>query len=256
VFRLSKNLPAVAQVTFEGNQAVPLSELREAVAGAAIGALYTEVWFRQILDASVRTYYEARGRVRVAFPKIRTEPVTDAAGVHVFVTVEEGESYKLGKVEIAGPTPLPSGELLRTGDFQPGEVANFDHVKDGLERIRKALRRSGYLDAKVATDRDVHDAEKIVDVAIHIDAGPGYLMGKLTIVGLDLTAAAEITRMWAVKQGKPFNPEYPAAFLASVKDQGLFDNLGVTKSEIKIDEKTHTAAVTLTFSGAKPDAKP
>jgi outer membrane protein assembly factor BamA len=255
VFRLSKNLPAVAQVTFEGNQAVPLSELREAIAGAAIGSLYTEVWFRQILDASVRSFYEARGRVRVAFPKIRTEPVADVAGVHVFVTVDEGETYKLGKVEIAGPTPLPSGELLRTGDFQTGEVANFDRVKDGLERIRKALRRSGYLDAKVAVDRDVHDAEKIVDVAIHIDAGPEYLMGKLTIVGLDLTAEAEITRMWAVKQGKPFNPEYPAAFLASVKDQGLFDNLGATKSEIKIDEKTHTAAVTLTFSGAKPATK-
>ncbi|MGD0500424.1 MAG: POTRA domain-containing protein [Bryobacteraceae bacterium] len=256
VFRLAKGLSAVAEVTFEGNQAVPQNDLREAISGAAIGSLYTEVWFRQILDDTIRPVYEARGRIRVAFPKIRTEPVTDVAGLHVFVTVDEGESYKLGKVGIAGPTPLPSAELMRTVDFQTGDIANFDHVRDGLERIRKTLRRSGYLDAKVTAGRNSHDAEKTVDVAIHVDAGPEYLMGALAIVGLDLEGDAEITRMWAIKKGQPFNPEYPAAFLDSVRDQGLFDNLGATKSEIKIDASAHTVAVTLTFSGAKPEAKP
>jgi hypothetical protein len=39
-----------------------------------------------------------------------------------------------------------------------------------------------------------------------------------------------------------------------VKEDGLFDNLGKTKAEFKIDEKDHTADVTLTFSGAPPPA--
>jgi outer membrane protein assembly factor BamA len=87
-----------------------------------------------------------------------------------------------------------------------------------------------------------------------VDAGTQYTMRTLTIVGLDLDAEAEINRIWTMKPGKPFNPDYPDFFLKTVKEDGLFDNLGKTKAEFKIDEKDHTADVTLTFSGAPPPA--
>jgi hypothetical protein len=74
-------------------------------------------------------------------------------------------------------------------------------------------------------------------------------MGKLTVVGLDLNGEAEIRRIWALKEGKPFNSEYPASFLGTIKEMGLFDNLGRTGSEIKKEERAHTADVTLTFGG-------
>src|ERR1035437_4399779 len=38
VFRPARNLPAVGQVTFQGNQVVPQGVLREAVHGTAIGS--------------------------------------------------------------------------------------------------------------------------------------------------------------------------------------------------------------------------
>src|SRR5205085_1697195 len=96
VFRPAKALPSVAQVTFEGNKVVPQNVLRESISGVGIGAPYTEDSFRQILNAGVRPTYEARGRLRVSFPKIRTEPDKEVKGIHVFVTVDEGESYELG----------------------------------------------------------------------------------------------------------------------------------------------------------------
>jgi hypothetical protein len=34
-----------------------------------------------------------------------------------------------------------------------------------------------------------------------------------------------------------------------VKEEGLFDNLGKTKADVKINEQEHTADVTLTFGG-------
>ena len=107
VFRPAKGLPVVAEVSFEGNQAVPQIALRTAIAGAAVGSPYTEGIFRGILDASVRPVYEARGLLRVTFPELRTEPAQDVEGLRVLVTVSEGSSFKFGRVEIAGPTPLP-----------------------------------------------------------------------------------------------------------------------------------------------------
>ena len=51
------------------------------------------------------------------------------------------------------------------------------------------------------------------------------------------------------KSGKPFDPEFPDAFLKDVRDQALFDNLGTTSSEIKVNEASKTADVTLIFDG-------
>jgi outer membrane protein insertion porin family len=256
VFRPARNLPAVAQVTFHGNHVVPDTVLREAIAGVAIGSPYTEDRFREVLNNALRPVYEMRGRVRVSFPEIRTEPAKDVQGLHVLVTVDEGQSYELGKVNIEEPSPVQPDVLLKAGDFKTGDVANFERVNEGLERIRKALRRAGYLEAKVTTDRKIDDAKKAVDVAVGIDAGPQFTMGKLNIVGLDLNGEFEIKRIWTMKEGKPFNADYPESFLNRVREEGLFENLGKTKSEIKINDQNHTADVTLTFGGENPEQKP
>ena len=160
VFRPARNLPAVAQVTFQGNQVMPQGVLREAMHGTAIGSPYTESGFRELLNNAVRPLYEQRGRVRVAFTEVRTEPVNDVEGVHVFVKVDEGQSYELGKVAIAGPSPVDAAVLIKAGDFKTGDVANFDRVNEGLEKIRKAVRRAGYLDVKVTSERNIDDDEE------------------------------------------------------------------------------------------------
>ena len=256
VFRPARNLPAVAQVTFQGNQVLPQGVLREAIHYPAVGTPYTEKGFRELLDIAVRPVYEQRGRVRVSFPEVRAEPVSDVEGVHVFVKIDEGQSYALGSVTIAGPSPVEPGGLIKAGDFKTGDVANFDRVNEGLEKIRLAVRRAGYLDAKVTSERLIDDANKAVDVAVHIESGAEYKMGKLTIVGLDLNGEAEITRIWTLKEGKTLNPEYPDHFLKRIKEEGLFDDLGETKADVKVDAQKHTADVTLTFKGEDPTKQP
>jgi outer membrane protein assembly factor BamA len=256
VFHPDRPLPVVALVSFRGNQVIPENVLHEAVSGAAIGTPYTEDRFREILNASIRPVYEARGRVRVAFPAINTEPTTDVKGLHVLVTVDEGESYTLGKIVVQGQTPVRPESLLKDADLKSGDVANYDKIAKGVEAIRKAVRHAGYLDVKVMPDRQIDDGKKAVDVTFFVEPGPQYTMGKLTIAGLDLTAEAEIKRIWTLTEGKAFNPEYPDFFLNSVKQQGLFDNLGHTKADVHVDEKRHVADVTLRFSGANGQEKP
>jgi outer membrane protein assembly factor BamA len=253
-FHPDRALPAVALIYFRGNQVVSQAILQDAIMGAAVGMPYTEDRFREVLNASVRPVYEARGLMRVAFPSIKTEPNKDVSGLNVTVTVDEGETYKLGKVTIEDPTPLKPEELLSAGDFKTGELANFDKVNDGLDRIKKALRHAGYMNAQITPRRAVDDDKRIVSLTLWIDAGTEYTMRKLTIVGLDLEGEAEINRIWTMTPGKPFNPDYPDLFLARIKEEALFENLAKTKAETKINEQDHTADVTLTFSGGAPPA--
>jgi len=77
-----------------------------------------------------------------------------------------------------------------------------------------------------------------------------YTMGKLEIVGLDLISEPVIRKMWALRPGNGFEPGYPDTFLNDVRSEGIFDNLGKTRAETNIDEKTHTVDVKLYFGGA------
>jgi outer membrane protein insertion porin family len=251
-FHPDKPLPAVALIYFKGNQAVPLAKLQDAIQPVGVGLPYTEDRFRDALNASVRPIYEAKGRVRVSFPTIKTEPNKDITGLNVTVTVEEGEVYNLGKVEVEGPTPLPADQLITAGEFKSGDVADFDKVNDGLDRIKKALRHAGYMNADLMSRRSVDDNKRIVSLTLWVEAGTQFTMHKLTVVGLDLDGEAEINRIWTMKPGKPFNPDYPDMFLKTVKEEGLFDNLSKTKADVKINDKEHNADVTLTFSGGAP----
>jgi outer membrane protein insertion porin family len=158
-------------------------------------------------------------------------------------------------VDIAAPTPMRPETLLKAGEIPTGDTANFDRVTDGLEKMRKSLVRAGYLDARLSFDHSLDDAKKTVAVAIHVDAGPRYSMGTLTIVGLDLDGEAAIRKAFGIKQGSPFNPEYPQRYLKDIRDEGVFDNLGETKADNKINEKDHIVDVTLTFAGAPPQSK-
>jgi outer membrane protein insertion porin family len=255
LFQPARSLPAVARISFEGNQIVAGSVLRTAIAQAGIGSPYTERHFREILDASIRPVYEGRGRMRVSFPKIRTEEDSDVKGVHVIVTVNEGEVYTLSKVGIAKPSPLPEAQLLHEADIKTGDVANFDLIAAGLDRVRVAVRRTGYLDVKVSIDRQFDDANRTADVTFRIDSGPLYSMGKLFVKGLDLDGEAEMNRIWTLKRGDAFDPEYPDHFLQTVREENLFDHLGQTKADTKIDAKTYAVDVTLTFAGADDPVK-
>ena len=248
LFRPARALPVVAQVIFTGNQVIPAKALQDAIGGVGVGLPYTEPRFRELLDTSVRPLYDARGRVRVAFPKIAVEPAKDVSGLVVTVAVEEGASYDLGQVRIEGAPGFKREELLKTGNFKTGDLANFEVVQQGLERIRNALRRSGYLNAQTAVERKIDDARKTVDLTVRIDEGQQYTFGSLQIVGLDLHGEAAIRRMWTPKPGKPFNAEYPDHFLNRVKEDGLFDNLQKTRAEVKVNEQDRTAEVTLYFN--------
>jgi Outer membrane protein len=99
----------------------------------------------------------------------------------------------------------------------------------------------------------IDDQQKTVELTIPVEPGPQYTFGKLTLEGLDIQTEPQVRKLWALKPGKPFDGGYPALFLARLKEDGVFENLGDTKAEIKKDDKTRIVDVTLHFtSNGKP----
>jgi outer membrane protein assembly factor BamA len=255
VFRPPGARPNIAEVHFEGNEVLPTAALVNSLAPVAIGVPYSEATMQQLLDASTRSLYEGRGRVGVSFPKVLVEKASKVDGVSVTITVKEGPSYNLGSVKVTGVPPDEQDGIRNIAKWRAGDIADLEAVRTSAIKITDRLRNNGYLHATAKTDKTIHENDHTVDALITVTAGPQYHMGKLTIDGLDLLTEPQIRKVWSMKTGDPFRPDYPDQFLKDLRAQGVFENLGETRAEKTNDEKTHTVDVKLFFGVAKPKEK-
>ena len=246
-FLPAKGLPVVAHAIFTNTGTVPAGVLQTAMYGVAIGIPYGEPQYRLLLDSTIRPIYEARGMIRVTFPKIETEPAKDVDGLTITTQVEQGPVYKLGKVSFRG-VPESGADLDKLANLKTGQAVNFDDVKTAQQHIAERLHREGYLHVTSEVKRNPNDTEHTIDLTFQITPGPQFVQGKLDIVGLDLVSEPVIRKMWGLPPGKPFNVDYPDHFLERVKGDGLFDNLKTTRAETKVNEGEHTVDVTLYFN--------
>jgi outer membrane protein insertion porin family len=254
-FMPAAGLPNVAIVTFEGNKAIRDTELSNAIGAVAFGQPFTEESFRLLLDSQIRPLYEAKGYLRVAFPKITAAPSPNVKGVDVHVALTEGEQYKMGDTIIRGPMQNNTKHLLRVAAVPKMTIVDFDKINEAARRMKNGLKQEGYLDVEVTVDRTIDDAKKTVTVYFIPAPGPQYLFGKLDVAGLGLDGEAAIHKLWGVKSGDPFPADYPDYFLSEVKKEGYFENLGDTKADRHVDEDTHVVDVKLTFNTGLPPAK-
>lgn len=251
IFRPNRPRPTVASVTFKGNQAFPLSELQNRMAAVAVGTLFTEERFRELLANQIRPIYETKGLLRVSFPKVTAVRATDVEGFDIEVDVVEGPEYVLDAIAISG---FGGGdELVKAAGFKSGDVFRLNEVVDSLEKLRAILRSQGYMKVATEATRLYNDQRKTVDLYVEVKPGPQFKMGRLAITGLDITTEPVIRKMWGLKEGAPYREGYPERLLARIRDDGIFDNLGETKAKLDLDEANALVHVTLQFAGQKKE---
>ena len=243
----------ISEVNFKGVKALDEGDLMRAISGPAIGTSYSEPLFRQVLDAALRPIYEDKGRIRVSFPAIETARSTENQGLVVTVTIDEGAIYRLGKVEYTGVDRQRIAALQKLADLRFDEPADFSAINAALGRIRKSFREEGYLRVSTTVERRIQETEHILNLAVAIDPGDRYSMGKLTINGLDILSEPVIRKMWQLQPGAPYRESYADDLLARIQAEGIFDNLDRTGAEAVIHDDTRTVDVTLTFQGARPN---
>jgi outer membrane protein assembly factor BamA len=250
VFRNGAPLPSIAEVTFEGNKAVLITDLEHAINDVAYGTPYSQYTFKLLLENQIKPLYEAKGYLAVKFLNITTEPSKMVKGVVIHLSVDEGPVYKLSGVSLAGVTRDETTDLGKIAKFKIGEVVNFDAINDSVESMKKHLIDDGYIHAETEVVRRMNDEAKTVSLLVKLKKGPQYHYGKLTILGLDLEGEAQVRKLWGGKPEKPYHADYADYFLNKIKQQGMFDSLGETKAIKKVDDEKHIVDITLDFKAA------
>jgi outer membrane protein assembly factor BamA len=239
-----ENLPRLSSIAFAGNRAVASADLNAVLNPILAEQGYTDRRFADAIEMNLRPLYEERGLYRVRFAPGASK-WTDA-GVSVAVEISEGESYKLGKVEIAGED-LPVNTMLAAGKLPAGGLANWKQIQSGIWDMEKVVKRTGFMDATALPERIFRDEERVLDLRISVQKGDLYRYGEIRISGLTPALEQKARQMLRIKSGDPFDYGYPSEFIQTFSRAVDLSDYRKLDATVKDGAGEHVRDVTLVF---------
>ncbi|WP_279478558.1 outer membrane protein assembly factor BamA [Aureimonas sp. SK2] len=203
----------VESINFVGNNAFGDGRLKEVISLRESGLfsflqrndIYDEDRLRADEEA-LRRFYFNRGYAD--FRIVSSVAELDAAKNQYFVTitVDEGERYTYGNINIDSTVPGIDGEALR-GELKTrsGDVYSAEDVEESLVSLTNAVANNGYAFAQVTPRGDRDFANNTISIDYVIDQGPRAYVERIEVRGNTKTRDYVIRREFDVSEGDAFN---------------------------------------------------
>jgi outer membrane protein insertion porin family len=257
VFEINEGpLTKVARIVFIGNREFDDGDLRDVIQTkeAAWYRFFTtddtydpdRVAFDQEL---LRRFYLARGYADFNVRSAIAELTPDGQRFVVTFTVEEGERYDFGNIEIESRVPdLEPGQLRELLETDPGEVYNADEVEDSIVALTEEIGELGYAFAEVEPVPNKRDAERQIDLTYVINEGSRVYIERIDIVGNVRTLDEVIRREFRVAEGDAFNTALLRRSRQRIENLGYFETVELntlpgsspdkTRIEVEVSERS------------------
>ncbi|MGH6902509.1 MAG: outer membrane protein assembly factor BamA, partial [Geminicoccaceae bacterium] len=257
VFEINEGpLTKVARIVFIGNREFDDGDLRDVIQTkeAAWYRFFTSddtydpdrVAFDQEL---LRRFYLARGYADFNVRSAIAELTPDGQRFVVTFTVEEGERYDFGSIDIESRVPdLEPGQLRELLETTPGEVYNADEVEDSIVALTEEIGELGYAFAEVEPVPNKRDAEREIDLTYVINEGSRVYIERIDIVGNVRTLDEVIRREFRVAEGDAFNTALLRRSRQRIENLGYFESVELntlpgsspdkTRIEVEVSERS------------------
>jgi outer membrane protein assembly factor BamA len=152
---------------------------------------YLDDLANEIAEVAVRGALQDRGYFKAtAAAKLTT---TDNQGseisVAAIISAEPGPQYRAGdiRVESADGSSLQfSPAVLRDLiPLQTGDLFNVAAIRTGLENLRKAYVREGYVDMTAGPILAIDEAHETIDMVLKISQEAQYRIGSIEVLGVN-----------------------------------------------------------------------
>ncbi len=203
----------IERINFIGNKVFDESELRS--------TLLTKEsrWYRILSNSDsydpdrvtadreqLRRFYLSNGYAdfRVLSSVAELSPAKD--GFYLTFTVEEGERYKFGKVDVVSSIKdVPSDSLKALIQGHDGEWYNADQVEQTGKLITETVGNAGYAFVEVEPVITRDAAAHTIGVTYQVREGPRVYVERIDITGNVRTLDRVIRREFRLAEGDAFN---------------------------------------------------
>jgi outer membrane protein assembly factor BamA len=138
--------------------------------------------------------------------------------VDAIVPVMPGNVYSTSSVDWKGNSAITTAEVAPLLHLPSGQPADAVRLLRDLENVTKLYRGRGYMTVQVKPDAQFDNEKSTVHYDLNIIEGALYKMGELEIAGLDTQAKARLQAAWTLREGQPYNADYPRKFLDDTRD--------------------------------------
>ena len=178
----------------------------------------------------LRRYYNARGYADFRVASAVAQLTLDGRDFFLTFTVEEGERYRFGVIDLVSRIPELDVETLRkVVTTKSGEIFNSEAIENTILDMTFEAGRYGYafIDIRHRLSRDAEG--RLIGVTYEIADGPRVYVDRINIVGNVRTLDSVIRRQFRLSEGDAFNTAKVQRSLRSVRALGYFDNVQVTQ---------------------------
>lgn len=203
----------VLSINFLGNVAFSDGQLKDIITTTENNLLSflksTDVYDPDRLNLDrelVRRYYLKNGYAdaRVVSAVADLDPA--GKGFYITFTVEEGELYRFGGIDIE--TTLASvnpdslrGELLT----KPGQVYNAEHIDKTVEKVTIRVAEQGYAFGQVRPRVERDPVGRIISVIYTVEQGPRIYIERINVAGNVRTLDYIVRREFRLAEGDAYN---------------------------------------------------
>src|SRR5258707_554187 len=98
--------------------------------------------------------------------------------------VNTGRRYRLKEITFSDARNSSVDELRKAFPLETGEIFNTAKVRIGLEGLRKAYIKRGYVDFTAVPDTKINEDESIISLNLDIDEGKVFHVRQIGVAGL------------------------------------------------------------------------
>ena len=203
----------ISTIRFVGNEAFSDSGLRDVI------RTRESAWWRffssddvydpdrLVLDQELlRRFYLSEGYADFRVLSATAELSPDRRFFYITFTVDEGERYAFGDIDIQATLPgLDPGTVSDSIVFDSGDWYNQDEIEETIEALTDAVGDLGYAFVDIRPRLRRNPEPRTIDVVFEISEGPRVFIERIEITGNVRTLDEVIRREFRLVEGDPFN---------------------------------------------------
>ncbi len=247
VFEIEEGpLTTVERIRFVGNKFESDSDLREVI------RTKESIWYRFLssddtydpdrltLDRELlRRHYLAEGFADFRVESAVAELTPDGKAFFITFSVNEGQRYKFGNIDVAaGLRGLDAKTLRALIEFKKGDQYDNTKVDDAIDKITDAVGNLGYAFVEVRPRVNRNRKDKIVNLTFDVREGPRVFVERIDISGNIRTIDKVIRREFQVVEGDAFNAAKLRRSRQRIRDLNFFDKVEIERLPGTSTDKT------------------
>lgn len=188
---------------------------------------------RVTLDRELlRKYYLERGYADFRVLSAVADLTHDRSDFFLTFTVEEGELYQFGEIELTTTLrDLDPESLRQIITIVKGETYNAELIEETIEKLNFAVGRLGYAFVDIRPRVNRQRDKRLIDLVFQINEGPRVHIDRINITGNIRTLDRVIRREMQLVEGDAFNTAKLRRSRIQIRRLGFFDKVDVAQKQ-------------------------